>query len=108
MRRVLWLIASLAVLPLFACGSTSVGDKCSSDGCGSDLMCRQDFPGGFCTLSCSQEGQATGCPDDSLCTTQFGALVCSPICQNQDDCREGYECNGVTGSNVKACRVKLP
>ena len=108
MRRVLWLMASFVVLPLFACGSSSVGDKCSSGSCGSDLVCRADFPGGFCSVPCTQEGQTTGCPEDSICTLQLGALLCAPTCQDQGDCRETYSCNGLTGSGAKACQVKVP
>ncbi|WP_224360958.1 hypothetical protein [Hyalangium versicolor] len=105
MRKIL--LTVLMALPLFACGST-IGDTCSSNGCGSDLTCRADFPGGFCTQSCTQEGQEGGCPEDSVCTRQFDTLLCAPICENSGDCRDSYECNGTTGSNVKACRVKLP
>jgi hypothetical protein len=108
MRRVLWLIASFSVLPLLACGGSSVGDKCSPGSCDSELTCRADFPGGFCSAACSQEGQTTGCPDGSVCTLQLGQLVCAPTCEEQGDCRESYTCNGMTGSSVKACQVKLP
>jgi hypothetical protein len=106
MRHTLLLLASIAALPLLACGS-SVGDTCASDGCGSDLMCRGDFPGGFCTTACTQAGEGGGCPDEGLCAEQLGQLMCSPRCESTSDCREGYACNGVSGTNLKACQVKL-
>lgn len=108
MRRSLLLIAALAV-PLFACSSTAIGDSCSpSEGCGSDdLLCRGDFPGGLCTQGCSGEGDTESCDDDSVCVAQFRSLLCMPRCQEQSDCREGYQCNGVSGSNIKACQVKV-
>lgn len=106
MRRSLLLIAALA-LPLFGCG-TSIGDSCApSDGCGSDdLVCRGDFPGGLCTKGCTAEGDTESCDGNSICSAQFRALLCVPRCKEQSDCREGYQCNGISGSNIKACQVK--
>lgn len=104
MRRSLLLIASLAVLPLLGCG-TSIGDTCSSE-CGSDLFCRADFPGGFCTKGCTAEGDTASCDGDSVCVAQFRSLVCMVRCEEQSDCREGYQCNGITGSNIKACQIQ--
>jgi hypothetical protein len=106
MRKTLLLLASLAVLPLLGCG-TSIGDTCDSSGCGSDLSCRADLPGGFCTKSCTQAGDTASCTEDSVCVQQFSALMCAPRCEEQSDCREGYQCNGLTGSSIKACQVKL-
>lgn len=114
MRHGLLLFAVLAVFPLLACGSDpKVGDKCEGDAeasCGSDtgLTCQKDFPGTFCTQSCTVEGDTAGCPEDSICARQFSdRLLCSPICSNQDDCRESYSCNGVSNTNVKACLVQV-
>lgn len=106
MRRFRLLFVAVTVLPLFGC-SYSVGDACSEDRCGSDMTCRRDFPGGFCTQACTQDGQVAECPEGSLCAQQVSQLMCSAICETQEDCRDGYECNGVANSNVKVCRVKI-
>jgi hypothetical protein len=108
MRRFL-LLSALCALPLFACSSHPSGAECGPDfSCDSDeATCRKDYPGTFCGQRCNQEGQKDVCPEDTLCGPQFGnELLCSPICESQDDCREGYQCNGLSGSGVKTCQVK--
>lgn len=110
MRQCLLLLILLAVVPLLACNTRLLGEKCLNDNdvCDSDLSCREDMPGGFCTRQCSPRGDRAGCPEDSLCIQQFGELMCAPVCRGDEDCRspEGYECRGESGSSVRACRVK--
>ncbi|RYZ39551.1 MAG: hypothetical protein EOO71_19680 [Myxococcaceae bacterium] len=99
---------ALAVLPLMACdGKDAAGESCSKDTCDVGLTCRLDYPGGFCVQECTQEGAQAGCPADMLCARQSESLMCSPVCDSQDDCRDNYACNGVSGTDQKACRVQL-
>ncbi|RKH62700.1 hypothetical protein D7V93_09745 [Corallococcus llansteffanensis] len=108
MRSTWWLLASLAVLPLLACDSSdAVGDSCGEGTCTDNLECRKEFPGGFCAQECEQEGVRGGCPEDTVCATQLGTLLCSPVCDSQDDCRDSYACNGISGTDIKACRIKI-
>lgn len=106
MRRPLLLLASLIIFPLLGCGS-SIGDTCSVNGdCGDERVCRADFPGGYCTQGCTSEGDTASCPSDSICTAQFRSLVCMTRCKEHSDCREGYQCNGVTGTSIKSCQIQ--
>ena len=100
MRSTWMLLASLVVLPLMACGGDTAGDSCDEDSCPDEQVCRQEFPGGFCAQTCTQEGVQGGCPEDTVCATQLGSLLCSPVCENQGDCRENYACNGISGRNA--------
>jgi len=43
------------------------------------------------------------CEDGSICDSTDGDTVCLQICEDQADCGEGEACNGVSGSNIKAC-----
>ncbi|WP_147446544.1 hypothetical protein [Corallococcus sp. CA047B] len=108
MRSVWMWVVGLAVLPLMGCGGTgAAGESCSEEGCDVGLECRQDFPGGFCAQECTQEGAQAGCPADMLCARQSESLLCSPVCDSQSDCRDNYSCNGVSGTDQKACRILL-
>lgn len=95
------LMASLA-----ACYPVRVGDECTSDdACAPGQRC-QATTGGFCTRGCLEPGATSECPGGTVCTT-FGtqALVCSPTCEGDADCRDGYECVSAGGvSALKACR----
>ena len=108
MRSAWMLLVSLMIVPLLSCSDDreSVGDACSEGTCSSGLECRLDLPGGFCAQSCDVEGAQGGCPFETLCARQFEALLCSPVCDSQSDCREGYACDGVSGTSQKTCQVK--
>lgn len=74
----------LAVLGLFACGGEgNIGDACTTRGAVDECV-----DGGICDA------------DDA------GDPICLEICDSQDDCSEGYECNGVSNSSTKACHPK--
>jgi hypothetical protein len=34
------------------------------------------------------------------------AITCVKICTTKEDCRSDQDCNGVSGSNLKACKPK--
>jgi len=101
------------VMLLFAiasCGSDppNVGGMCTaSDGCDDDLQCNTTVPGGYCTVACTMPGSRDECPDESICDAISGsAIACVKICKSSADCRTDQDCNGVSGSNIKACKPK--
>jgi hypothetical protein len=100
------LLAAFA-LCLIACGQTSVGDTCTQDSdCDRGQTCYTTAPGGYCSKGCNVSGATTECPANTVCAQHNTQLLCSRTCQVQGDCREGYECNGVTNSSLKACALK--
>lgn len=106
MRSSLLLFALLVA----ACSSDppNVGATCTaSDGCDEELTCDTTVPGGYCTTACSTSGSTSECPEASVCDTVAGAaLECVKICKSSDDCRSDQDCNGVSSSNLKACKPK--
>ncbi len=101
----------LALLILLAaCGDDplNVGATCTATaGCDDDLMCNTTVPGGYCTAACTTSGSTEQCPDGAVCDTISGtAIACVQICKAADDCRADLDCNGVSGSNIKACKPK--
>jgi hypothetical protein len=85
-----------------------VGASCTpSSGCDDGLTCSTAFMGGYCTRSCPTAGSTNGCPDTSICDDVTGAgLICLKLCNFENDCRSGTDCNGVTNGNQKACHPK--
>lgn len=67
------------------------GSACESDEDCVSSTCRTgpSFPDGFCT----NDGCDGGCGDDGWCSysSELGNF-CAPLCEIQDDCREGYAC----------------
>lgn len=83
-----------------------VGDACADDAdcggaagsCATNLPASGSFgqrvmaPGGYCSLSCSQQSD---CGRGGLCiggVGGFGAGTCFAACAIDDDCRDGYLC----------------
>ncbi|MFO0760810.1 MAG: hypothetical protein U0359_30315 [Byssovorax sp.] len=54
--------------------------------------------------ACDAEGQTDVCEDGAVCGKAVDALQCLKICVEKTDCPAGYDCNGVSGSSIKACR----
>jgi len=99
----------LLLLFLVACSDPpNVGGTCTANGgCDDGLMCDTSVPGGYCTKACTMPGETTGCPEDSICDAVAGtAMNCVKICDKADDCRADQDCNGITGSSIKACKPK--
>lgn len=98
------------ILLAVACGGDppNIGGTCTAtDGCDEDLTCDTAIPGGYCTTSCTTSGSTEQCPDEAVCDTVAGAaLTCVKICKTGADCRADQDCNGVSGSNIKACKPK--
>jgi hypothetical protein len=64
-------------------------------------------PGGYCTRAGATAGEVSDCPDGAICDAIAGqAMACVKICAIQSDCRDDQQCNGTTGSSLKACKPK--
>jgi|CXWL01.1.fsa_nt_gi hypothetical protein len=102
-----FIIALTLAFAAFGCGvSTSAGSACQTNGeCQLGQTCNNGYPSGFCAKGCLQEGSTDECPAGTICS-QIGTnqRYCAVICTDQAQCREFYNCNGVTASNVKACQ----
>ena len=111
-RPTLWMFSFAAALALLACAdprAAKLGIACTANAdCAEGQTCQTGAPMGYCTQPCQTAGSTSECPSGGLCTdvTLGGATmrICARICQNQSDCRTGYQCNGVSGSSVKSCR----
>ena len=103
-------ILLVLVILIVACGGDppNVGGTCTAmDGCDEDLTCNTSLPGGYCTASCTTSGSTEQCPEGAVCDTISGtAITCVQICKTADDCRSDLDCNGVSSSNIKACKPK--
>ena len=110
MQTQLRLLACAFALALTACGDDppNVGGTCTATGgCDEGLQCDTTVPGGYCTKPCTASGSTSECPEESVCDSVAGtAITCVKICKTADDCRADQDCNGVSGSNLKACKPK--
>lgn len=101
-------IPALLVALLCACGSPpNVGGTCAAAGdCDDTLSCSTAIPGGYCTKACTTAGSTDGCPEGSICDSVSGiGNTCVKTCKTTADCgRTDLGCNGVSSSNVKACK----
>lgn len=116
------LIAAATLLALFAFGcSPKIGDDCnSSTDCSlrGDRLCDSTQPGGYCTVfNCEPDG----CPEEAQCVAfqasldpvcvdpqqypRFRRSFCMKRCENDGDCRDGYDCVNMAGANAWAAIV---
>jgi hypothetical protein len=106
--RMRMLLASLLLVA--ACGGDppNVGGTCTAaDGCDEGLTCETSAADGYCTQTCTTSGETEGCPEESICDSIInGQMACVKICKVGTDCRPDQDCNGVSGSNIKACKPK--
>lgn len=93
------LLALATLLTLGACEegaqvTTGLGKACeSAAACDADLICRTDFPGGYCSADCVSDADC----EAGLCVND----TCLAACSNDGDCRDGYSC--VHGDTDRAC-----
>lgn len=107
-------IVALALALLPACQSSDVsrgvGARCDrSSEC--DEQClgpSNEWPGGFCTISCDSDAS---CPDDASCIDEGGGTVCAFTCASDPGCTflgAGYACkerdHHGDGGKVNVCR----
>ncbi len=72
--------------------------------CGSGTICTsiaEGYPGGMCTKSCTRDSD---CGTTGLCWGfAGGGMRCIPRCETAPDCRDGYQCLGISGREDRAC-----
>lgn len=104
------LFVSILLVAATGCGDDppNVGGTCAAmDDCDDGLTCDTGAAGGYCTKSCTMPGSTSECPDESVCDAVVGtAMSCVKICTASADCRTDQDCNGISGSNIKACKPK--
>jgi hypothetical protein len=61
-------------------------------GCGTEI-------GAMCDVSGSDE-----CVDGAVCTNEGDGATCRQICEEHEDCPDGFSCNGVEGTNLNSCQ----
>jgi len=90
-----FIVSSMCIFTLMWSGCNSgevVGDACRGDGDCAD-RCVQDFPGGFCTVSCRDD---VDCPRGTVCADAKGGICLFP-CDSDAQCEDvvgsGYECD---------------
>ena len=89
--------------------SRQIGARCdrSADCDERCLVPSADYPGGFCTISCSDRSE---CPSDTTCADREGG-VCLFVCESDPDCTflgVGWQCQDADlrggGIKVMVCR----
>lgn len=100
---------ALLGLSLVGCGET-IGAACTTKSdCGNGICLNgsDNFPGGYCTVQCT-EGSANSCPANSVCVADgvsSGIAGCFKACKASPDCREGYSCVANYKGNAHAVCV---
>jgi hypothetical protein len=59
--------------------------------------------------ACETRGAQNECVDGAICDldgTDAADPVCLKLCTEQADCAADEDCNGVSGSSLKACTAK--
>jgi len=99
----------LLVGMFLACGpDIKVGEGCKTDSdCIAPNSCITSMPGGYCSHSCDKQGFSCGGGGGkaSYCTMNGGAMRCSVNCIRESDCRTGYTCTDVPGTNNPAMLI---
>jgi hypothetical protein len=57
--------------------------------------------------TCTSEGSTSECESSAVCAKDTSDVIkCLKVCVDKSACGATEECNGVTGSSIKACRIK--
>ncbi len=59
--------------------------------------------------ACQTRGSQDECADGAVCDLQGTSgtePVCLKVCKDSTECASTEDCNGVSGSNIKACTAK--
>ena len=103
-------LCALLLATALGCGDDppNIGATCTATGgCDEGLTCNTTVTGGYCTQTCTTSGSTSECPEGAVCDSVAGAAIsCVKICKSSADCRADQDCNGVSSSNVKACKPK--
>ena len=101
----------LALISLFfgSCsqGDASLGEPCTNKAdCASGLCLleemygeRTGWTGGYCSQNCDES-----CADEGVCFEFTDGDYCTASCDSDEDCRENYVCQHLTGSCLPDCR----
>jgi hypothetical protein len=76
--RLAWVLAATSLT--LGCGESEIGEECD------------------------EAGSTDECVDGAICTNTGEDAVCRALCVEQEDCKGGEACNGVSGSNLKSCQ----
>ncbi|HEX7478698.1 MAG TPA: hypothetical protein VF331_12890 [Polyangiales bacterium] len=120
LARLLRLCAVSALLAACGGGSsgngTLIGATCArSVECGPAGICVTTGKDGQCALSCQVSGGAQECPLGTYCDRESvktdldpksDMVLCFPACLTNANCRDGYECKGVSSGPGKVCQPK--
>lgn len=98
-----FLLASFALaISVQACGGTSAGEPCTSDGDCDDMQCQHDkvlnaqnqcenLPGeGECSVACKTNADCASYGSDFKCALSSTDVACNPT----GICRQNYSCSG--------------
>ena len=82
-KNLMHLLMNVLLILSFACGSASeIGE------------------------SCETAGSQDECVKNAICTNDSGdVLACQQSCEEKEECPAGYNCNGISGSNLKSCQL---
>jgi hypothetical protein len=101
------LTAALA-LSLFGGCAPEIGDDCETSvdcSVNGDRICDRAQPGGYCTVMSCEENT---CPEDAVCVefrfmpARLAESYCMAPCDDDGDCRDGYDCVRVSELDVIA------
>lgn len=67
------------------------------------IACSEGTPVGE---PCESPGQVEECVDGAVCTNESSSQgnTCRLICDDQADCSDGFQCSGITSTNLKSCK----
>jgi hypothetical protein len=106
-------MVTLTLIAAASCGGDDLYDACGSDSdCsapdGKTPVCVKPDTEGFCSWSCSVDGDCKG--DDDvvrICASyeSTSGVYCFPSCENGAACPEGFSCRSTGGGskNRKVC-----
>ncbi len=109
LRKISILFSIILVMLFTVSCNTGVGDGCDeSNDCDSNLVCEKNFPNGYCLKPKCDKYIKDSCPDNSQCTyfRETESTFCLEKCNNNDDCREYYSCQGVPNNKYRVCLPK--
>lgn len=93
-------------LPKVNSSPRPVGSACTtSTQCEGSLYCDTEFPGGYCTDSCTSDDE---CGTDVCIVVSSTRNMCMDKCYEpgtQSNCRDGYVCAPVNGQSFGVCVV---
>jgi len=76
--------------------TSGVGQPCSRASlCGGGLLCRLDWPSGYCTDYCYDDGD---CDPGSVCISDGFDDFCARACTASSQCRAGYGCYRISAT----------